>query len=172
MKKRKREKKIMFKAKRLVFLIIFIILIGLMSIIRDSNFSYRAISTIGILLLFSLLDHYFKIELNLKHYSYMIIIVVAGTLFSPIYFYYPQYDKFLHFLMPILYSSIVFFIVSPLNLKLRWKLTLTFFIVVGSLGIFEIGEYLLDIFFDMKLQGVFSLDRRRITETRINSISY
>jgi len=45
--------------------------------------------------------------------------------------------------------------VSELKIELKWKMVFTFFIVLGSLGIFEIGEYLLDQFFDLKLQGVF-----------------
>jgi len=42
-----------------------------------------------------------------------------------------------------------------LKLKLKWQLFFVFFVVIGSLGIHEIGEYLLDYFFNLKLQGVF-----------------
>lgn len=48
--------------------------------------------------------------------------------------------------------------VSKLNLKIKWELTFTLFIVLGSLTLFEIGEYGLDHFFDLKLQGVFTRD--------------
>ncbi|RZD30737.1 hypothetical protein CXT76_01780, partial [Candidatus Parvarchaeota archaeon] len=71
------------------------------------------------------------------------------------YFLYPQYDKFQHLIQPILFSSIIFFMISKLKLELKWKLTFTFFIMVGLLSIFELGEYILDYFFNLKLQGVF-----------------
>jgi hypothetical protein len=45
--------------------------------------------------------------------------------------------------------------ISKLKLELKWKLTFTFFIMVGLLSIFELGEYILDYFFNLKLQGVF-----------------
>lgn len=48
--------------------------------------------------------------------------------------------------------------IAKLKLKLKWKLTFVFFTVIGFLALFEIGEYLLDIFFDLKLQGVFLQD--------------
>jgi hypothetical protein len=55
----------------------------------------------------------------------------------------------------MMFASIVLHMLKKLKLDLKWKLFFTFFIVAGFLGIFEIGEYLLDLFFDLKLQGVF-----------------
>ena len=48
--------------------------------------------------------------------------------------------------------------VTRLRLNNKWKLIFVFFVVVGSIALFEIGEYLLDYFFDMNLQGVFTRD--------------
>ena len=88
----------------------------------------------------------------------MIIIAVSSFLLSPLYYVYPQYDKIQHLLQPIMLSSIIFHMIWRLDLKLKWKIVFVFFVVVGILGIFEIGEFLLDFFFDMKLQGVFLRD--------------
>jgi hypothetical protein len=48
--------------------------------------------------------------------------------------------------------------IDKLSIKVRWKLTFAFFVTVAILGLFEIGEYALDYFFDMKLQGVYLRD--------------
>lgn len=41
---------------------------------------------------------------------------------------------------------------------MKWKLTFTVLSVVAFLGIFEILEYILDSFFNWKLQGVYIRD--------------
>jgi len=104
---------------------------------------------------FYLLDHLFNLKFRPKHYIFAIAITFAGILLSPLYFLYTQYDKILHFILPILFGSIVFHMVSKLNIEKKWKLTFVFFIIIGAIGLHEIGEYLLDSFFDLKLQGVF-----------------
>ena len=48
--------------------------------------------------------------------------------------------------------------INKLKLALKWKITFTVFSVAGILGIFEIGEYILDLFFNLKLQGVYLRD--------------
>ena len=57
-----------------------------------------------------------------------------------------------------MFGSIVFHIISKSKLNLKWNLTFVFFVLMGTLALFEIGEYLLDVFFDLKLQGVFLRD--------------
>ena len=50
---------------------------------------------------------------------------------------------------------------------MKWKITFIFFIVVGSLSLFELGEYSLDYFFDFKLQGVFLRDLQGLEKFNI-----
>ena len=50
---------------------------------------------------------------------------------------------------------------------MKWRLTFIFFIVVGSLSLFELGEYGLDYFFDFKLQGVFLRDLQGLEKFNI-----
>ncbi|MEK6889170.1 MAG: hypothetical protein AABW80_03630 [Nanoarchaeota archaeon] len=57
--------------------------------------------------------------------------------------------------------------VNKLSIKLKWKLTFTFFITLGILGIFEISEYALDSLFDLKLQGVFVRDASGLEKLNI-----
>ena len=66
-----------------------------------------------------------------------------------------------------MFASIVFFMVNKLNLKFRWNVLFTAFIVIGSLALFEIGEYYLDYLFDLKLQGVFLRDIEGVEKYRI-----
>ena len=144
-----------FAAKRRIIFGISLFIFILLYAFKNFSFTIRAVSMIGFLVIFYITDHMFGVHFKLRHYLYIIIIAVTGFLLSPLYFIYPHYDKILHLMLPILYSSIIFYMVSELKIELKWKMVFTFFIVLGSLGIFEIGEYLLDQFFDLKLQGVF-----------------
>ncbi len=74
---------------------------------------------------------------------------------SPLYYLYPNYDKILHLILPILFASIVYHMTKRLKLKPKWRLVFVFFVVMGVIGLHEIGEYLLDKIFDWRLQGVF-----------------
>ena len=144
--------------KRRILLSAFILVLGLLFIFRNTSFLIRAISTIFLLLVFYIFDHTFGVNFRLKHYFYIIVIAVTGFLLSPLYYLYPNYDKLLHFIQPILFFSMVYHMVSKLKLKQKWKILFSFFIIVGCIGIFEIGEYSLDYFFDLKYQGVFLRD--------------
>ena len=117
-----------------------------------------SISTIVLLFAFYFIDRHFKIDFKIYHYVFIIIIFVSSLFLSSFYFIFTSYDKIQHLVQPILFSSIVFYMVSKLKLSLKLKLTFTFFIVLGVLGLFEVGEYLGDVLFDMKLQGVFLRD--------------
>ena len=141
--------------RRIIFIVAAIILL-LLYIFRDTSFLIRASSAIGSLVLFYLTDHLFDIRFKQRHYYFMTFIAIAGFLLSPLYVIYPNYDKMLHFVLPLLMCSIAFFMISRLKIKLKWQLAFTFFTAIGVLGIFEIGEFLLDKIFDLKLQGVFS----------------
>ena len=64
----------------------------------------------------------------------------------------------MHFTLPILFSSIIFFMASEIKMKFKWKIVFTFFVVFGSLTLFEIGEYSLDTYLGFRLQGIYLYD--------------
>lgn len=151
------EKKIFlkYKKKRRIVVGISVLLLALLYAFKNSSFLVRTLSTIGLLVLFYAVDHFFDLDFKDRHYGYIMIIAISGFLLSPFYFIYPQYDKILHFVLPVLFGSIAFHMVDKLPLQRKWKLLFVFFIVIGVVGLHEIGEYFLDVFFDLKLQGVF-----------------
>jgi uncharacterized membrane protein YjdF len=105
---------------------------------------------------FYIIDRTFNAGFETKHYIFVAVIVLASFILGgSLYLAYPPYDKILHFFQPMMFSSIIFHLVRKLKIKLRWKLVFTFFIMVGLIGMFEIAEFGLDKFFDLKLQGVF-----------------
>lgn len=118
----------------------------------------RAGSFILSLWLFYFIDHGFHLHFKLRHYLYVLAILCFGILLSPFYYLYPNYDKLLHLLMPILISIMVFFAVNKLDIKFQWKLLLTVTTVVSFLAIFEIIEYIIDLVLDLNLQGVYLRD--------------
>ncbi|MBX4196081.1 hypothetical protein KW805_00645 [Candidatus Pacearchaeota archaeon] len=126
-------------------------------VIRDIYQVLRAVSVAGALMLFYSLDRYFDLRFTKKHYAYIFIIVVLNILFSPLFFVFNEYDKVIHFFIPMLACSLVLFMVSRHTLDMKWKLTFSFFITIGILAIHEVGEYLLDFFLHdyLMLQGVY-----------------
>ena len=100
----------------------------------------------------------FEVDFEFRHYIYIIIILSFGILLSPLYFLIESYDKILHFFLPILASFLIFYIADKQKLSLQWKLLITFMFIVSFLAIHEIGEYVLDLLFDLKLQGVYIRD--------------
>ena len=167
MRRRPPHAKFSFKSKRrLVFGISLLILIVLYAL-KNTSFLVRGFSAISVLLVFYLADHLFTIHFRLRHYFYILFIAIAGFMLSPLYFIYPNYDKILHFVQPLMFSSVVFYMVSKLDLKLKWKLITTFFIVTSCLALFEIGEYVLDLAFDFKLQGVYLWDIKGINKFQL-----
>ncbi len=115
----------------------------------------------GIILIYGFFafDKTFKIGFKKLHYIFIILIAVTGPgLLIPLMKVFPYFDKLFHFLHPILFSSIVFFIVSKLKIKKIYVLFLVFFIVVASFAIFEVIEYSVGLFSDYKVQGSFVRD--------------
>ncbi len=147
-----------YKMKRLVVIVFSVIVLLSIYFFRDSSFILRSGVTVGGIALFYTLDHVFDVRFQNRHYAFMILILCASVLASPIYFLYPQYDKLQHFLQPILVASMIFFMLNKLNLERKWKLWFAFYITVAILGLFELGEYTLDQFFDFNLQGVYLRD--------------
>ena len=118
----------------------------------------RVFGFIFSLIIFYVIDHMFEIEFKLRHYVYMMIILVFGILLSPFYFLSENYDKILHLIMPIFGCLLIFYIIDKKNLEMQWKLFITFIFILSFLTMHEIGEYLLDFIWDLKLQGVYLRD--------------
>ena len=175
----KRDKRGLIKYR--IYLIIIIFLGILLTILFwKSPQAIILIEVIGITIAFYFFDKGFDINFKPIHYFFVILILILSFVLSPLYFIYPQYDKLQHFFQPILLSIIVFFWLSNVKINLKWKLFFTFFIVLGLSGIFEIIEYLLDVYLDTMLQGVFLRDpsgaekfnliQSRIDDTMIDMI--
>ncbi len=110
------------------------------------------------LFVFYIIDEMFKIEFKLIHYYEIMIILAGGILFSALYGIYPIYDKILHFLLPIIGCFLMFHIVDKQKLTFEWKMWVVFLFIITFLAFHEIGEYLMDLLWDMKLQGVYIRD--------------
>jgi len=155
----KREIAKAYRYKRIVVaLITFIILIAIYFTKDASSMLLRYTTFIGFILGFYICDHLFDVRFEFKHYFFILFIGASTILFSHFYFIYHQYDKVQHFLVPILLCSMFFFMINRLNLALKWKIIFTVLSIAGILGMFEIGEYLLDLLFNLKLQGVYLRD--------------
>jgi len=147
-----------YQHKRRTIIGLSAILLLMIYFFQDASFVLRVTTTVAFLLFFYFIDHFFDIRFKAIHYAIIILITLASVIFSPVYYIYPNYDKVQHFIQPILVSILVFYMVNKLKLDLKWKITFTFFITAGILGLFEIGEFLLDRLFDLKLQGVYLRD--------------
>jgi len=144
----------------LIHIVVLILLIVLGVSFRAFGFAPVFASLFSGLVLFYgfyVFDRIFKIGFEKRHYMIMLIIALTGpgliVVLVQVLFY---YDKLLHFVHPILLSSIVFFIVSKLKIKRAHALFLVFFIVVACFAIFEMIEYSIDLTSDFKMQGSYS----------------
>ena len=148
------------KMKRMAKIIVTIsaILLSLLIFSRDLSQVIRVFGTIGLLFFFYLLDKTTDNDFQLKHYIFIMIIAISGIMLSPIYFIWPNYDKILHFTLPILTASIIFYMMKSHNLKLSWRLAFTLFAVVSTLTMFEIVEYTADQTLGWKFQGVYQYE--------------
>ena len=106
------------------------------------------------LILFYSIDHFFDIKFEIKHYGFVLIILFFGIILSPLYFLSTSYDKILHFVLPFISCFLIYYIVDKQKLIFKWKLLVTFMFVLSFSAIHEIGEYLIDQIWDLKLQGV------------------
>jgi len=143
--------------RRLIVGISLFLLLGIY-LFKNLSANVRVFGFIAGIVIFYLIDHMFEIKFELRHYIYMVIILAFGILFSPLYFLVESYDKLLHFLMPIFGSILILYIVNKQKLSIQWKLLITFMFIISFLTIHEIGEYLIDLFFNLKLQGVYIRD--------------
>jgi len=158
-----------YRTRRNTFFIVFVVLSLMFFFIR--RYFNRVISSIHYLDLFNLIsifgaaivifcfylaDRSFEINFKKRHYLFIYIMAIVGISLSVLYFKLPYYDKIQHFFFPMMSASIAYFVIlKKLKLSKFWRLTFVFFVIVGSLSIFELLEYFLDILFNWKLQGVF-----------------
>jgi len=147
-----------YKTKRKFIVSVSLALLLLLYLFKNYSSSVRVVSVIFGLAIFYFIDHAFAVQFRLRHYIYMFVVLLFGIMLSPLYYLSEIYDKVLHLLMPILGCTIVFFSVDKLKLEFKWKLLLTLTSLISILVILEIGEYLFDIFLDLKLQGVYIRD--------------
>lgn len=148
-----------YKYKRTVIGIISLIVLIAIYLFKDSpSITLRYSTFLGVILVSYIADHLFDVRLKFKHYVFIMIIAVSTLLMSPLYYIYPNYDKFQHFFNPILLCSIFFYMINKLRLALKWKITFTVLSIAGILGAFEILEYTLDLLFNFRLQGVYIRD--------------
>lgn len=147
-----------FRTKRRIIIWISVFLLVVLYLFKNYSASIRVLSFIFGLVVFYFVDHAFHFHFPFRHYIYAIIVLFFGMLLSPLYFMYELYDKILHFVMPIFGCLVVFFVLDKAKIDLKYKLMATLLSVVFFLTIAEIGEYVLDVFWDLKLQGVYMRD--------------
>ena len=148
----------LFKTKRRLIIGISIILLLLLYAFKNYLFLAKVAGIIFGLWLFYFIDHAFHAHFHIRHYFYILAILILGILFSPFYWIYPNYDKILHLIMPILGSIMVFFLVDKLKIEFKWKLLLTFTTLIALLTVLEVGEFAMDKLWDIKAQGVYIRD--------------
>ena len=153
--------------KKVIYISIGIIILLGLYMLKNTSYFLRACTFIFSVILFYLADVFFNLKFKSYHHLIFIFISAAGILFSPLYLISSNYDKILHLASPFLLSILVFFLVNKTDLKLSTKLLMTFSVVVMFISLFEIVEFLLDRFFDLKLQGVYIRDFSGIAKLNI-----
>ena len=144
------------KKRHFILSLIIIIIAIILNLLRAPDFYSRVIGVIITLAAFTLADKSFKIGFKKQHYFIIILMSILGMLLSPIYLIFQPYDKILHFVNPFLTCFILFFFINKLKVSFGTKLLLTFTLLVTLITLAEVAEFVLDQFFDLKLQGVFT----------------
>jgi len=153
--------------KRMIQFSIGILILIILYALKNTNYFLRTFTFLFSIGLFFFGDKFFELKFKPIHYLILILISTAGILLSAFYGLYPNYDKALHLISPVLISILVFYLINKTDLKFSTKLLITFSVVIMSLAMFEIIEYLLDTFFDMKLQGVFLRSQEGLTKLNL-----
>lgn len=116
----------------------------------------RDLVNLGILLSFIIIqilrycDKKYNWNIREHYYSFIILAVylnIFGDNFFRFYYYFPNYDKFLHFFVPL---GFTFILANILKQK-----SLSILVMMGLNNILEIVEYLMDRLFKTTTQGVF-----------------
>ena len=96
---------------------------------------------------------------------------------TPLYFKYPFFDKVQHFLFPLITCFFIYHIMDRMDLDRKYKLWFTVTVLITTITLFEVYEYIADYFWNVKLQGVYSgswIDQRfklimpRIDDTMVD----
>jgi len=153
--------------KKVTYIYIGILILLFLYALKNTSYFVRVSTFLFSTFLFYITDSFFKLKFKNYHYLIFILTSAAGILMSPLYFISTNYDKILHLISPILLSILIFYLADKTNLKFSTKLLITFSVILSFLALFEIGEYLLDRLFDLKLQGVFLRDISGISKLRI-----
>lgn len=159
-------KKLSEHQRKIIYIVIGAIILLVLYALKNTSYFLRSSTFIFAILLFYLTDVFFNLDFKMRHYITVIIISTTGILLSPLYFLYPGYDKILHFISPFLLGFLVYFLLDKTKIKFTTKLFLTFSVVVMFLTLFEMIEFGVDRFFDLKLQGVYTMNKLKILMNR------
>lgn len=154
-------------AKRVFYTTLGVIILIILYAFKNTGYFMRAVTFALAMFLFFIIDYYFNFKFDDTHYGIFIIVSITGILLSPFYYIYPEYDKVLHLVNPILLSVIIFFLINKVKIKFSTKLMITCAFVITFLALFEIGEFTMDKLFDLKLQGVYLRDYTGIEKLKI-----
>lgn len=178
------EKRRFFRTKRAMFTVVLLVVFAvifffvryttILNILKIIPFRYfqfvNLLSVLGLsiaVLGFYKFDKLFKINFKQRHYIFIIFMTLIALSLSFLYFNLAHFDKFQHFFFPMMAGSLVFHMVSKLDLELRYKLLFTFTAVISIIAVFELTEYFLDYFFDLYLQGAYLGDPKFSDEFQI-----
>lgn len=146
------------KKKRWLIIGIAVAVLLILYLLKNSSMFVRVAGFFTGVGIFYGLDSFFKLDFKPRHYAYITLILAFGILLAPLYFVSENYDKILHLSLPLLASALIFYMINNKRLSFQWKLLITFMFVVSFLAIHEMGEYLIDLLWDMKMQGVYIRD--------------
>jgi len=124
------------------------------------------IGTLVVPWIFYAFDRFFKIGFKLRHYFYLLLLLILGTLLNPLFFFISWYDKFLHLFTPLIWCALIFVPVNKLKIKFSVKLIITLSLFLSIMVVHEIAEYSLDKAFNLYTQGVYggNLSLERLQE--------
>ena len=145
----------MKKSVVLILTIAIVIFTYILYYFRKSDHLIGIIAYALSIIFFYIADKTFKIDFKRNHYFLLIFMATAGILLSPVYFFWPIYDKILHLTFPFLGCFLIYYIVDKQKISFKTKILFTFTIMITLLAFEESVEFSLDYFFDLKLQGVY-----------------
>src|SRR3989344_8706874 len=96
-----------YKLKKRLLIGFLLVVLVLLYTFKNASFLIRALSTVGLLVFFYLVDYLFTMHFHKRHYAFITIIAVTGFLLSPLYFVYLNYDKVQHLILPMMFGSIL-----------------------------------------------------------------
>ncbi len=156
------------KTKRNLYVGLAVVVLASLWILKNTNYFFRALNFTITFLVFFLIDSLFKLKFRNRHYIILIIIITTGILLNPLYEVYPVYDKILHFITPILFCIVIFYLVNKLKeIPISTKIFLTLSIVISLLAVWEIIEFAIEELLGFRMQGVYIKDMSLIPELKL-----